>query len=264
MHFVAGRPPEPIALIQLALPGCRQAPPTVHLLHVRHTGITPALRALLEDEGIGKAGVSAQGDAHKLAADYGVSCGGLLDLEQVAQLRLEAASRWSLSALVARMLQRLLPKPAALRISPWDAKHLTAEQIRYAALDAWASLAVYKRLVELPLLPPPPAPPPLPESSLGSLISGPPVVIPALGTVAPLPFTKLEAHKMHLRGAQIPDISSSRGIQPSTVSSYLAEAIDGGHAYIWFITLRNPEPHKTSFSFERLLEVRNKRSRYES
>lgn len=233
VHFVAGRPPERIALIQLALPGCRQAPPTVLLLHVRHSGITAVLRALLEDEGIGKAGVSAQGDAHKLAADYSVTCGGLLDLERVAQLRLEASSRWSLSALVARMLQRHLPKPPALRISAWDARSLTAEQIRYAALDAWASLAVYKRLVELPLLPAPPPPPLLPESGLSSVISGPPVVIPALPSVATLPFTKLEAHKMHLRGAQIPDIASARGIQLTTVCSYLAEAIDGGHAYIW-------------------------------
>lgn len=45
-----------------------------------------------------------------------------------------------------KVLQRTLPKPDRLRCGNWEAPRLSTDQQRYAALDAYASLAVYSRL----------------------------------------------------------------------------------------------------------------------
>ena len=44
---------------------------TCLLLHVAHAGMTPALKALLEEPSLLKAGVNITGDATKLQADFG-------------------------------------------------------------------------------------------------------------------------------------------------------------------------------------------------
>jgi hypothetical protein len=59
----------------------------------------------------------------------------------VAQVR-----RVKLSALSALVLKHNLPKDSAVRCSNWGRPTLTANQIEYASLDAYATLAVYQSL----------------------------------------------------------------------------------------------------------------------
>ncbi len=51
---------------------------------------------------VGKAGVGISGDSQKLMRDYGVACGGLVDLADMANERLEPGlvQRWSLAGLM--------------------------------------------------------------------------------------------------------------------------------------------------------------------
>ena len=68
----------------------------------------------------------------------------LVDLHQIAcRLRCEPKS---LQGLVGIFLKQRLIKD--MRVSNWEQDVLRAEQIHYAALDAWASRAVYMQLVE--------------------------------------------------------------------------------------------------------------------
>ncbi|GFR52197.1 hypothetical protein Agub_g14735, partial [Astrephomene gubernaculifera] len=189
-QYVAGSAGNPTALVQI----CYQVPPPPApaagaaaacgpalqldansgrhccclLLHVIHSGITPRLRQLLEAEEPRKVGVNITGDAQKLRRDYGVDMRGLLELDAVANERVlqqiehvtvntEYRSRWSLAALVGIALRRHLPKPNSIRCGNWEKRPLDAAQQRYAALDAYAGLAVWAALNRLPyrLKPPP-------------------------------------------------------------------------------------------------------------
>lgn len=174
-QFTAGHPGNPTALVQLCYPtmpdlahdsdlsggrGCCSA-----LLHVMHTGLTPSLKKLLTSEVPGKVGVNISGDAQKLRRDFDLLLGGLLELDVVAKDRLlvhpDAAAgesrRWSLAALTEATLRRNLPKPSAVRCGNWEKKPLDDVQKRYAALDSYASLAVWAALARMPLKPRPPA-----------------------------------------------------------------------------------------------------------
>ncbi|GLI65811.1 hypothetical protein VaNZ11_009434 [Volvox africanus] len=131
------------------------------LLHIIHSGVTPRLRALLEAEEPCKVGVNITGDANKLKRDYGVEMRGTTELDLLANDRVfqhiahvtintEYRSRWSLSALVETVLRRQLPKPNNIRCGNWEKRPLDAAQQRYAALDAYAGLAVWAALLRLP------------------------------------------------------------------------------------------------------------------
>ncbi len=141
--------------------------------------------------------------------------------------------RWSLSALVARVLQRQLPKPPDVRKGAWDARVLSHEQESYAALDAWASLRLHQVLSVMPLLPLPEAPPPLfLEQQAGCTAA---VVVPAVAAPAPLTHAKREVLAMHASGMSVAHIANARGIKPVTVENYLTEAIVAGYGYQWHL-----------------------------
>ncbi|KAK9917730.1 hypothetical protein WJX75_007618 [Coccomyxa subellipsoidea] len=164
--YRTGETPRPVALIQLALRpaggGYR-----VFLLHVCHSGLTPSLLTLLRSPEVRKAGVGCSGDAQKLMRDFGVACKGMVDLSEEANLRLcgpgssRLPEKWSLARLAAAVLSAELAKDQGLRTSNWETWPLSLEQQQYAALDAYASLLLYQRIMALPVpqLPAEPAEP---------------------------------------------------------------------------------------------------------
>lgn len=84
-------------------------------------------------------------DANKLQNDYGVTLGGIQELSDVANARLEPGEerRWSLRDLVARFLHLNIDKNPRVRCSDWEHANLTCHQVVYAATDAWAALLCY-------------------------------------------------------------------------------------------------------------------------
>lgn len=226
VSFVAGQKPKPVALMQFALP---TAPPTCYLMHVARCGITPALRGLLEDARIVKVGVAAPQDAQKIMRDFSITAAGVFDVSELANRKLVPSMRWSLAALVARVLKCQLPKPSGVRIGAWDAPVLTQEQIKYAALDAFASLRLWQELHAMPALPEP-APAlrvaaPLDKPTEVSRTCGVPIEVPAVQAPASLAATKQEAMRLHVAGLDVQQIAVARGIKAITVQNYLADAM---------------------------------------
>ena len=245
--YATGQAPQPAALVQLCLPGRGNAKSVVYLLQIAHTGVTAALRALLEDGAIAKCGVGATLDAYKLGRDFGLTMAGVVDCSELANTRILPLQRWSLAALTERLLGRRLAKPNGLRTGCWDARVLSAEQKEYAALDAWASLRVYEALLPLPPLPPPPPPPAL--LPIGSLDQQPhaaagdsgDALTPAVASPAAIAPSKLEVSRLHLSGMSVASIAAARSIKPVTAKNYLCDAIEGGHAYVWRLCGVAPE-----------------------
>lgn len=87
------------------------------------------------------------GDKARLKAAYGVTTEGTLELGRLASDRqLVTDAGLGLAALVRTLLNSTLSKEDSVRLSDWSVT-LGQEQHKYAALDAYASLAVYKAIV---------------------------------------------------------------------------------------------------------------------
>ena len=126
------------ALVQLASPNVCVMWRTVGLQRLPNS-----LLSILSDPAVVKVGQGIGMDARDIVADFAApEPRSLVDLHQVAcRLRCEPKS---LQGLVGIFLKHRLLKD--MRVSNWEDPVLRAEQIQYAALDAWASRAVYEEI----------------------------------------------------------------------------------------------------------------------
>jgi hypothetical protein len=101
------------------------------------------VRNILSDPNIIKVGQGISSDTRSLAEDFDniadTSFQGLVDLYTIGT-RLKCQPR-SLQGMVGIFLRRRLLKD--MQVSDWEAPVMRAEQVQYAALDAWASRAVF-------------------------------------------------------------------------------------------------------------------------
>jgi len=118
------------------------------------SSLPPALLQLMRSESVKKAGVGIDGDIKKLTRDFPSSklfetASGIIDLSRLANERIigPRCSRWGLASLCNAVLQKDLPKVQAIRLSNWEASPLSSQQVEYAALDAYAGVALYRKLI---------------------------------------------------------------------------------------------------------------------
>ena len=131
----------PTALIQLASHNA------CVLYRTTGTRVVPnSLANILADKNITKVGQGVVGDMRGLQSDFEnlPQLSGFADLYKVST-RLQCQPR-SLQGLVGIFLRKRLLKD--MRISNWETPVLRAEQIQYAAIDAWAARAVYLDMKE--------------------------------------------------------------------------------------------------------------------
>mmetsp|Transcript_27571 Transcript_27571/g.70265 ORF Transcript_27571/g.70265 Transcript_27571/m.70265 type:complete len:391 (+) Transcript_27571:27-1199(+) len=136
--YEAGQVQRPVALVQLATAS------VVHIFHISAMARFPEkLARLVEDARLLKAGSKLVNDMYKLRRDFGLRASGVLEHQRLAEACLPYGQRpWHLSELCETVLQRHMSKDGSLRTSNWEARKLDHDQLRYAALDAWASRAV--------------------------------------------------------------------------------------------------------------------------
>ena len=112
---------------------------------VGQTALPASLCSILRDEQVVKVGQGIELDARDLKEDFpSVSLNACIDLFKVAT-HLQCQPK-SLQGLVGMFLKNRLLKD--MRISDWEAEVLRAEQVQYAAIDAWAARAVFLRMIE--------------------------------------------------------------------------------------------------------------------
>eukprot|EP01026_Neomeris_dumetosa_P082188 TRINITY_DN935_c0_g1_i8.p1 TRINITY_DN935_c0_g1~~TRINITY_DN935_c0_g1_i8.p1 ORF type:complete len:519 (-),score=83.67 TRINITY_DN935_c0_g1_i8:152-1645(-) len=157
--FVKGVAQPKTALIQLCYLNKENTDYTCLLIHVVHTGLTPALQGILKSEEILKVGINITNDASKLQRDYGVQMGGVVELMSEARGRVIREGQTSgyrgkvdMQTLVSELLQKEIVKDKQLRTGNWERAVLNVEQQKYAATDAYASLLVYDSLLKCKLV----------------------------------------------------------------------------------------------------------------
>lgn len=120
------------------------------------------LKLLLENPNVLKVGRSVKADLCYLqqGCRSTIPFTGALDLAMLAKNRqVTSTAKNSLADLCANVLHKRLDKNVPERVSiAWENESLTEDQIRYAALDVYASLCIYQALIKIP------APGPLPPN----------------------------------------------------------------------------------------------------
>lgn len=131
------------SLVQLAGNG------VVYLFRLDDCGGIPCLFPLFRDAKILKVGVAVKDDVKNLKDRAPFHDAGFVEISDFT--RKAGIENTGLRALVAHYLGFRISKNA--QISNWAAKHLTPQQVTYAATDAWVSRELYLKLEELGVIP---------------------------------------------------------------------------------------------------------------
>ncbi len=118
---------------------------TCFLFRLHLTGITPAIKRLLEDTTVKKIGISWHDDIRSLQARESFEPGLFVDLQDVVpELGIKDLS---LQKLYANFFGLKISKRQ--RLSNWETMVLTDKQKQYAAIDAWSCINLYEEIERL-------------------------------------------------------------------------------------------------------------------
>jgi ribonuclease D len=120
----------------------------VYLLRVQQPDLFEATREILASERIVKAGVSVTDDLRNLKRLFEFEARSVVDLGQIAER--VGLRQTGLRNLAGMFLGARIPKGA--KTTNWAARHLTPQQIVYAATDAWVCRELYMRFRELKMV----------------------------------------------------------------------------------------------------------------
>ena len=120
----------------------------VYLFPLQRLDCSAVLAPMLAAQHIVKAGVSLADDLKKLKQMLAFEEAGILDLGHVA--RRHGMKQTGLRNLTGLLLGTRIPKGA--KTTNWAVRRLSAQQITYAATDAWACRELYLRFAEMGLL----------------------------------------------------------------------------------------------------------------
>jgi len=109
--------------------------------------LPPQLQKILQNPKIHKVGLGLHADIRRLADDYdGICVNSAHDIKEIplwSRVRPQG-----LQGIVALFMGLKMDKKS--RISNWEKPRLSRNQVVYAATDAWASLEVYLKMINIP------------------------------------------------------------------------------------------------------------------
>ena len=129
----------PPALAQLATARA------VYLFRLQRFDCSAALAQILSSAHIVKAGVGLADDLRQLRKSFAFTEQALVDLSAVAKR--QGLAKTGVRTLAAAFLGFRIPKGS--KTSNWATPRLTAQQVAYAAMDAWACRELYLKFREL-------------------------------------------------------------------------------------------------------------------
>ncbi len=118
---------------------------TCFLFRLNLTGITPAIKRLLEDTTVKKIGLSWHDDLRGLQAREAFKPGLFVELQDLVPTL--GVQDLSLQKLYANFFHLKMSKRQ--RLSNWEATILDEKQKQYAAIDAWTCINLYEEVVRL-------------------------------------------------------------------------------------------------------------------
>jgi ribonuclease D len=120
----------------------------VYLLQVQQQDFSGAMREILSSEQVIKVGVSVADDIRNLKKLVEFEERSVVDLGKVAKRH--GLKQTGVRNLAGMFLGTRIPKGA--KTTNWAVRHLTPQQIAYAATDAWACRELYLRFRQLKMI----------------------------------------------------------------------------------------------------------------
>lgn len=133
----------PTALVQI---GTEER---VYLFRLTHVGMPKPLAAVFANPDIVKVGLAFKDDLNGLRRRQDFKPQNCVDLQSIVGKY--GILDLGLQKLFAICFGKKISK--SQQVTNWENSHLTPEQIRYAATDAWATLLIYKELMNTKPLP---------------------------------------------------------------------------------------------------------------
>ena len=125
-----------VALLQLA------TETDAYLIRLHHIKEFEVIKKIFEDPRILKVGVAIRDDLKSLLKLFAFKPQNFVELQEVAKAK--GLKNMGLRGMTEEVLQASLSKAA--KISNWEVKTLSPEQIIYAATDAWIGLKLYQKI----------------------------------------------------------------------------------------------------------------------
>jgi ribonuclease D len=125
-----------VALLQLA------TEENAYLIRLHGIKQFESIKNIFENPHVIKVGVAIRDDLKLLQKIFSFTPENFIELQSVAKER--GLKNMGLRGMTEEVLQSSLSKKA--KISNWEARALTADQIIYAATDAWIGLKLYQKL----------------------------------------------------------------------------------------------------------------------
>lgn len=116
-----------------------------YLFRLNKLGLSPAIIRFLTDKVVPKIGLSWHDDLHQLHKRGEFEPGLFIDIQDISSDF--GIQDLSLQKLYANLFHQKISK--SQRLSNWEADHLRASQMLYAATDAWACINLYNELNRL-------------------------------------------------------------------------------------------------------------------
>lgn len=132
-----------VALLQLSTPG------ECFLFRLNRLGMPASLRDYLEDETCLKVGLSVHDDVKALKRLVDIDPAGFVDVQQLALNN--SITDISLQKIYAILFGERISK--GQQLSNWEADTLSDAQQRYASIDAWTCINIYKYLTSGEFIP---------------------------------------------------------------------------------------------------------------
>lgn len=128
---------------------------STYVFLVRQFGKFPhALRQLLENADIKKVAHKIRADKSKLSA-IGIHLNGEIELSHLAkQQGVVRIATCALSEIVTALVGCQIDKNPIVRLCDWGKDNLSEEEIKYAAIDAYAHMMAYLKIISMPYVDP--------------------------------------------------------------------------------------------------------------
>ncbi|MBO5933116.1 MAG: 3'-5' exonuclease domain-containing protein 2 [Bacteroidaceae bacterium] len=128
-----------VSLLQLA------TDEAAYLFRLHLIGITDSIVDFLQNEKILKIGISVRDDFQALRKKREIEPKGFVEIQEIAA-RMGIEDR-SLQKIYALLFRERISK--SQRLSNWELETLTESQMQYAAIDAWATIKIYRYLKQI-------------------------------------------------------------------------------------------------------------------
>ena len=129
----------PVALLQLA------TETDVYLFRMQKIGHFAGIKSIFENKEILKIGVAIRDDLKELKKRFPFQHEGFIELQDLAKAK--GLKNMGLKGMTEELLSARLSKAA--KITNWEARELTDQQLSYAATDAWIGLQLYSAMQKI-------------------------------------------------------------------------------------------------------------------